>query len=98
VEGDGDVLGPETAVTSYRADFDVDVVVVGTGPTGTAAALALSTYGIDVLVLTHHGRLSDNPSAHITNQRAKRCSSRSASSHRLLWPNWLSRCWPGTGA
>jgi 2,4-dichlorophenol 6-monooxygenase len=69
VEGDRDVLGPETAVTSSGADLDVDVVVVGTGPTGAAAALALSTYGIDVLLVTQHGRLSDTPRAHITNQR-----------------------------
>jgi 2,4-dichlorophenol 6-monooxygenase len=56
-------------VTSSGADLDVDVVVVGTGPTGAAAALALSTYGIDVLLVTQHGRLSDTPRAHITNQR-----------------------------
>ena len=56
-------------MTSSGADLDVDVVVVGTGPTGAAAALALSTYGIDVLVVTQHGRLSDTPRAHITNQR-----------------------------
>jgi 2,4-dichlorophenol 6-monooxygenase len=68
MEGHRDVLGSEAPVTP-ATELDAEVVVVGTGPTGAAAALALSTYGINVLLVTQHGHLSDTPRAHITNQR-----------------------------
>lgn len=51
------------------ADIDTDVLVVGSGPAGSAAALALSTYGVRTTVITKYGRLADTPRAHITNQR-----------------------------
>ena len=49
--------------------FDTDVLVVGAGPAGLTCALALSTYGIDVTVVTKHRSLSPTPRAHVTNQR-----------------------------
>ncbi|CAN5392574.1 FAD-dependent monooxygenase [soil metagenome] len=52
------------------AEFDTDVFVVGMGPTGLTAALALTTYGINVQVITRYDGLSNSPRAHITNQRA----------------------------
>ncbi len=51
------------------ADFDTDVLVIGSGPAGSAAALALATYGVQTTVITKYGRLADTPRAHITNQR-----------------------------
>jgi 2,4-dichlorophenol 6-monooxygenase len=51
------------------ADLDTDVLVVGSGPAGSAAALALATYGVRTTVITKYGRLADTPRAHITNQR-----------------------------
>ncbi|SDC80834.1 2,4-dichlorophenol 6-monooxygenase [Geodermatophilus telluris] len=51
------------------AQLETDVLVVGSGPAGSAAALALATYGVDTTVITKHGRLADTPRAHITNQR-----------------------------
>src|SRR3954465_10496651 len=50
-------------------DFDTDVLVIGSGPAGSAAALALATYGVQTTVITKYGRLADTPRAHITNQR-----------------------------
>jgi 2,4-dichlorophenol 6-monooxygenase len=50
-------------------DFDTDVLVVGSGPAGSAAALALATYGVRTTVITKYGRLAETPRAHITNQR-----------------------------
>lgn len=47
----------------------VDVLVVGSGPAGASAAVFLATYGVQVMVVTKYGRLSDTPRAHITNQR-----------------------------
>ncbi|WP_370117727.1 FAD-dependent oxidoreductase [Streptacidiphilus sp. MAP12-33] len=49
--------------------FDTDVLVVGSGPAGSSAALMLSTYGIDNLVITKHRWLADSPRAHYKNQR-----------------------------
>jgi len=51
------------------APVDTDVLVIGSGPAGSAAALALATYGVPTLVITKYGRLADTPRAHITNQR-----------------------------
>ncbi|WP_336027255.1 FAD-dependent oxidoreductase [Geodermatophilus sp. FMUSA9-8] len=48
---------------------ETDVLVIGTGPAGSAAALALATYGVRTTVITKYGRLADTPRAHITNQR-----------------------------
>jgi 2,4-dichlorophenol 6-monooxygenase len=48
---------------------DTDVLVIGSGPAGSAAALALATYGVRTTVITKYGRLADTPRAHITNQR-----------------------------
>ena len=50
-------------------DFETDVLIVGSGPAGSAAALALATYGVETTVITKYGRLADTPRAHITNQR-----------------------------
>ncbi len=50
-------------------DFETDVLVVGTGPTGSAAALALATYGVRVHAVTRSSWLATTPRAHITNQR-----------------------------
>jgi 2,4-dichlorophenol 6-monooxygenase len=52
-----------------EVDFDTDVFIVGTGPTGSAAALALATYGIRTHMVTRYRWLSNTPRAHITNQR-----------------------------
>src|SRR3954447_24870975 len=51
------------------ADLDTEVLVIGSGPAGSAAALALATYGVQTTVVTKYGRLADTPRAHITNQR-----------------------------
>ena len=50
-------------------DLTTDVLVIGSGPAGSAAALALATYGVATTVITKYGRLADTPRAHITNQR-----------------------------
>src|SRR3954467_8442575 len=50
-------------------DLATAVLVVGRGPAGSAAALALATYGVQTTVITKYGRLADTPRAHITNQR-----------------------------
>ncbi|MFC5382009.1 FAD-dependent oxidoreductase [Aquipuribacter nitratireducens] len=46
-----------------------DVLVVGTGPAGSAASLALATYGVDHMVITKYRWTANTPRAHITNQR-----------------------------
>jgi 2,4-dichlorophenol 6-monooxygenase len=50
-------------------DLNTDVLIIGSGPAGSAAALALATYGVQTTVITKYGRLADTPRAHITNQR-----------------------------
>ncbi|MGI5219137.1 FAD-dependent oxidoreductase [Nocardia sp. CA-290969] len=49
--------------------FETDVLVVGTGPAGSAAALALATYGVKVHLVNRWNWLANTPRAHITNQR-----------------------------
>ena len=49
--------------------IETDVLIVGSGPAGSAAALALSTYGVSNMVVTKYRWLADTPRAHITNQR-----------------------------
>ena len=46
-----------------------DVLVVGSGPAGATAALALSTLGVEHLVITKYSWTANTPRAHITNQR-----------------------------
>lgn len=46
-----------------------DVLVVGTGPAGSAASLALATYGVQHVVITKYRWTANTPRAHITNQR-----------------------------
>lgn len=48
---------------------ETDVLVVGSGPAGGTMALALASYGIDVMVINRFGWTSPTPRAHITNQR-----------------------------
>ncbi|MEM7799679.1 MAG: FAD-dependent monooxygenase, partial [Chloroflexota bacterium] len=49
--------------------IETDVLIVGSGPAGGSMALALSSYGIDNVVVTRYSRLVRTPRAHITNQR-----------------------------
>jgi len=49
--------------------IETDVLIIGSGPAGSAAALALSSYGIENMVVTKYRWLADTPRAHITNQR-----------------------------
>lgn len=46
-----------------------DVLIVGSGPAGSAAALFLSTHGIDNIMITKYRWTANTPRAHITNQR-----------------------------
>jgi 2,4-dichlorophenol 6-monooxygenase len=49
--------------------IETDVLIVGSGPAGSAAALALSTYGVRNVLVTKYRWLANTPRAHITNQR-----------------------------
>ncbi len=50
--------------------IETEVLVVGTGPAGGSAAVLLSTYGVENIVVTKYGWTANTPRAHITNQRA----------------------------
>lgn len=62
-------MTPSPDVDAAGTDLDVDVLVIGTGPAGSAAALCLATYGVDHLVITKYRWTANTPRAHITNQR-----------------------------
>jgi 2,4-dichlorophenol 6-monooxygenase len=49
--------------------LETEVLIAGSGPAGLAAALALSTYGVRVLLITRYSWLAHTPRAHVTNQR-----------------------------
>ena len=49
--------------------IETDVLIVGSGPAGSAAALALSTYGVPNMLVNKYRWLANTPRAHITNQR-----------------------------
>ncbi|GAA2354122.1 FAD-dependent monooxygenase [Saccharopolyspora halophila] len=48
---------------------DTEVLIIGSGPAGAAAALSLSTLGVDNIVVTKYRWTANTPRAHITNQR-----------------------------
>jgi 2,4-dichlorophenol 6-monooxygenase len=52
-----------------RPVLETDVLVIGSGPAGGSAALFLSTYGIDNVMLTKYRWTANTPRSHITNQR-----------------------------
>ncbi|RSZ61403.1 FAD-binding protein [Corynebacterium hylobatis] len=56
-------------MTTSSADVTTDVFIIGSGPAGSAAALFLSTYGIDCVVVSKYSNTANTPRAHITNQR-----------------------------
>lgn len=56
-------------MTTQQPQVETDVLVVGTGPAGAAAAVALSTYGVENVVISRFGWTARTPRAHITNQR-----------------------------
>ena len=51
------------------AAMETDVLIVGAGPAGLTAALFLSEYGVDNVLLEKYDWTAHTPRAHITNQR-----------------------------
>ncbi|WP_281884994.1 FAD-dependent monooxygenase [Paenibacillus sp. YYML68] len=49
--------------------LEIDVVIIGSGPAGSSAALMLSTYGINNMIVTKHRWLANSPRAHYLSQR-----------------------------
>ena len=49
--------------------IETDVLIIGSGPAGGSAALFLSKYGVENMVLTKYRWTAHTPRAHITNQR-----------------------------
>jgi 2,4-dichlorophenol 6-monooxygenase len=60
---------PNPGPAEPSPDLTTDVLVIGSGPAGASAALFLSTYGVDHLVITKYRWTANTPRAHITNQR-----------------------------
>ncbi|MBV8093338.1 MAG: recombinase family protein [Acetobacteraceae bacterium] len=52
--------------------IETDVLIVGSGPAGSAAGLALSTYGVPNVIVNKYRWQANTPRAHITNQRLGR--------------------------
>lgn len=63
-----DGLAPTELPTATT--LTTDVLIVGSGPAGAAAALCLSTLGIQNIMITKYRWTANTPRAHITNQRA----------------------------
>ena len=63
-DGQAETALPESSV------LETDVLVVGSGPAGSAAALFLSTLGVDNIMITKYRWTANTPRSHITNQRA----------------------------
>ena len=57
------------SVDGTSAAIETDVLIVGGGPAGLSAALFLSEYGVDNVLVERYRWLSNTPRAHITNQR-----------------------------
>ena len=51
------------------AEIEIDVMIIGTGPAGSATAALLSSSGIENMVVNQYRWLANTPRAHITNQR-----------------------------
>ncbi|MFF5252883.1 FAD-dependent oxidoreductase [Streptomyces leeuwenhoekii] len=62
--------GPGETALPTSSQVETDVLIVGSGPAGASAALALSTLGIDNIMITKYRWTANTPRAHITNQRA----------------------------
>lgn len=56
-------------MSQEMAVVEVDVLVIGTGPAGSACALSLARNGIKAMVINQYGWTARTPRAHITNPR-----------------------------